>query len=520
MLEYKQKVGEAHCKRFGQFFTPPAVARFMVRWVGRSDGEEIFDPAFGLGAFHEQLSKSRQSGFSAMELDTDVLDYWSAASKQAGAFIVRGDYLQSWGLSHRNIVCNPPYMRFQKFLNRDAVFADFEEQLGIRLSGYTNTASAFLMKSVMELAEGGRLAYIMPLEFLNTGYGKIVKEFLLRDRHLAAIISLDCEKEVFPDVTTSVGIVLYDKSIQHEHVAFHSFKSILELEQFEDALPISEVDYSEIDSKEKWLPHFQTSEFIIDSDLTTTLQHYGRFSRGIATGANEFFSLTRSQIKSLGLCEDVDCVPCVTRSPQIKNAFFNGDDLDRLKSEDKPVFLFSVNTRCSQQAADYIKEGERNGYHERFLTKNRKPWFKTETRQSARLLLGVFSRGGYKVICNTSGALNLTCYHGFQPNLFGINYEDHLFLYLSSNSGRKVISLSARKYGNALDKFEPNDINSASVPLPEFFDLIPDERIQHAIEEYKSTLVVPQWLEAEFERIIIPPADQPIEASMGRASSW
>ena len=40
----------------------------------------------------------------------------------------------------------------------------------------------------------------MPLEFLNTGYGKLVKARLIDGGHLAAIISLDCERDVFPDV--------------------------------------------------------------------------------------------------------------------------------------------------------------------------------------------------------------------------------------------------------------------------------------------------------------------------------
>lgn len=105
----------------------------------------------------------------------------------------------SWGRKHTNIVCNPPYMRFQKFLNRDAVFSAFAKNAGLRLSGYTNTASAFLIKSLLELDGKGRLAYIMPLEFLNTGYGRAVKAKLLEGGHLAAIIKVDCEKQIFPD---------------------------------------------------------------------------------------------------------------------------------------------------------------------------------------------------------------------------------------------------------------------------------------------------------------------------------
>lgn len=501
---YTDHVGQAHRKKFGQFFTHPAVARFMVRWVSESGSSHIFDPAFGLGEFYIHTAEGDKSTFTAMEIDPAILGFWRESSENRGSFVTQGDYLHTWGQKHRNIVCNPPYMRFQKFLNRDAVSAEFQNHLGVRLSGYTNTASAFLLKSLSELESGGRLAYIMPLEFLNTGYGSLVKERLLAHKHLFGIISFDCEKHIFPDATTSVGIILFDSSREYETVKFYSFDNLDTLDKFTEATPVSEVDQSSIEPTEKWLPYFTKKTFDINGRNTTALKFYGRFSRGIATGANEFFALNRTKIAALNLQEERDCTPCIIRSSQIKGSFFELEDFKLLKSEDKPVFLFSVNDKHSVEAELYIKEGELKGYHKRFLTKNRNPWYKTETRESAPLLIGVFSRGGYKIIRNRSGALNLTCYHGFQPNLFGVNYLDHLFLYLSSKVGREVVSLVSRKYGDSLDKFEPNDINEALVPTPGLFDAISHQQIQEALTQFRKSNGIPLWLEVRFEEIRMP----------------
>ena len=71
-----------------------------------------------------------------------------------------------------------------------------------------------------------------------------------------------------------------------------------------------------------------------------------------------------------------------------------------LVRNDAPVLLFSASKKHSKRAADYIRSGEQRGYNTRFLTKNRNPWYKTERREPAPLLLGVFSRGGYKIIRN------------------------------------------------------------------------------------------------------------------------
>ena len=459
-------------KAFGQFFTPPKVADFMMRWVLDSTHPDIHEPGFGLGAFFHVAPSNARTRYTGSEIDWQILDHWLESSPDTRADVWEEDYLLSWGRRHGNIVCNPPYMRFQKFTNRDLVFEMFEHELGIRLSGYTNTASAFLLKSLSELKRNGRLAYVMPLEFLNTGYGTIVKESLIAGRHLAAMITLDCEKDVFPDAITSAGIILYDTSRKFSNVAFHSVQSIDSLQSTLEREPIARIPYEELDPASKWLPYFEQNPIIPNQCLTVPLNHYGRFTRGIATGANEFFVLRPSRARQLGLTAP-EISPTVTKSVQIQTPFFTDAGYDDLISRDEPVLLFTADSIHSDRANAYIRFGEKRGYHQRFLTKSRTPWHKTETRSPAPLLLGVFSRGGYKIIRNESNVLNLTCFHGFYPNLHGAQYLDRLFLYLNSDIGRQIVSLSARRYGDGLSKFEPNDLNTALVPAPEVLDAIP-----------------------------------------------
>ena len=179
--DYLDTVGENHRKAFGQFFTHPKVADFMVRWVADSKNRHAHDPGFGLGAFYKTALR-HDIRLTASEIDPRVLNYWRNANPNSEIDISREDYLLSWGKTFGNVVCNPPYMRFQKFKNRDLVFHRLEEELGIKLSGYTNSGFAFLVKSLSELEPSGRLAYIMPLEFLNTGYGPSSKSVSLTER--------------------------------------------------------------------------------------------------------------------------------------------------------------------------------------------------------------------------------------------------------------------------------------------------------------------------------------------------
>ena len=492
MSDYLRIVGEKHQKRFGQFFTPDAVAAFMVDWVLDSRADEVFDPAFGLGAFRTAIDDRADVQFTGCEVDATIVEFWERNTGERADFVAIEDYFLSWGGQYANIVCNPPYMRFQKFLNRDVVIREFKKNLGMKLSGYMNTASAFLLKSLSELSERGRLAYIMPLEFLNAGYGTLVKQKLVESGHLCSIISFDCEKDIFPDVTTSVGIILYDKAVYHIAVQFFRLQSIDELAAFESLQPIAEVPRSALDPQAKWLPHFQGTAFSVDHQKTTTLAHFGKFSRGIATGANAFFVLNSTSVAASRL-DTTECVPCIAKSSQIRTAVFKDEDF-----ADNPVFLLSVPGNPSKAAADYIRFGESEGYHKRFLTKNRTPWYKTEKRSPSPLLLGVFSRNGYKVVLNKTKALNLTCYHGFQPNLLGAAYIEHLFLYFSSQTGRQIVARSMRQYGRGLDKFEPNDLNDALVPTATFFDTIPKEKVAKAVRSLEENGELPEWMEAVF----------------------
>ena len=499
-LEYSKKVGEKHRKDYGQFFTHPIAAEFMVDWILRLQEKTLYDPAFGLGVFLSPVFHDPKIRFTASEIDSEILNFWTQRANGRKVEIVNEDYLLSWGKSCANIVCNPPYMRFQKFLNRDAVFRAFTENLNLRLSGYTNTASTFLLKSLSELDGSGRLAYIMPLEFLNTGYGTIVKRRLIEDGHLVSIISIDCERDVFPDVTTSVGIILYDATRHSSHVDFHVVTSIDSLKNVLERPPVNRVKLDCLDPESKWLSYFQPETFAVDVQKTVPLNYYGHFSRGIATGANEFFALKPSQVKKLGIFS-TEVLPCIMRSSQIQQPVFRDEDYKNLIKKDAPVLLFSPRGSHSKGAKVYIRHGEQEGYNTRFLTKNRNPWYKTEKRYPSPLLLGVFSRGGYKVIRNRSNALNLTCFHGFQPNALGERYIDQLFLYLASVSGQDIVLLSKRRYGDELDKFEPNDLNNALVPSPQVLDELSARKAEKAVCHAENTGKIPSWVDRSFERL-------------------
>ena len=471
--QYLKLVGIRHRKQFAQYFTPEAVASFMVNWVRKGNPRApLFDPAFGLGNFWECCPASTE--FHGQDIDSNVLDFYRKHSTRFPASLRQQDYLLSSNPGKYHVVCNPPYLKFQHFEQKEAFLEHFKNKYGINLSGYINIASAFLAKSICELEPGFRLAYIMPSEFLNAGYGRQVKELLIQKHHLAYIIQLECEQEAFSDAITSLCILLYDTSRQYDRVTFHSIDSLKELGDILFKPALRSIPVHELLPSHKWGKYLQKTDNTLELSLKnlTYLSNYGHFTRGIATGANEFFVLRASQISQLSLSSSDYCC-CISKSAQISKAIFTQDDFDNLTSQDAPVFLFNAGPKPSPAAKQYIRYGESVGYQNGYITRNRTPWYKMENRAPAPIMLNVFSRNGYKVVRNLTSVQSLTNYHCFYPNLFGMQRIETLFLYLLSEVGHRILSSSMRKYGNQLDKFEPNDLNQAYVPSEDFLDSIP-----------------------------------------------
>lgn len=478
VARYHSVVDLDHRRRHGQFFTPPPVARFMCRWLLKKGAREIFDPAFGLGAFYLAARElNPKIRFRAVEKDAKVLAHFREDHPNLDDTIVlsNADYFSVWGIKYSAIVCNPPYMRFQHFTDRHRVIPEIEKHLGQRLSGYSNIASAFLLKSLHELAPGGRLAYLMPLEFLNTGYGETIKQALLDKGRLKALLRIEPEGEVFPDAITSVGIILVSDDGIHEPVKFCTVQTLDQLERSLSDLPCRSVLTEELRPADKWLRYFE-EPCALDRGALQPLSMYGSFSRGIATGANEYFLLSRSDAAKWELPTSI-LHPCISRSSQIKQVLITDDDIERLIEEDERVLLADLSSSQEEAVKKYIEFGERQRFDKRYLTRMRKPWFKLERRQPAPILFGVFSRNGFKVIRNKSRAVSLTCFHCFYPNFFGARFVDHLFLYFCSSVGQRIVAREVRKYGDKLNKFEPHDLNNALVPSPEWFARIPENVI-------------------------------------------
>lgn len=454
------EMGREHRKALGQFFTPLPVAKVMAKWVLGGNPPIVIDPAFGMGVFAEAVGEhSLGKPFIGFEVDDLIVEQYRRSGGRA--ILHQADYTAVWSKeSYPAIIANPPFMRLSRFRERREAMELFEKRTGIRLPGSINVASVFLMKSLYELAQGGRLAYIVPHEFMGTRYGQVVKQWLL-EHGLRRVVVLRDEAAVFADAITSVCVLFVEKSEkQNCEVDFCEADS---LEAF------AEEGYTRVvkvrpKPQENWLRylgdgHEQPEDYV-------PLQLYGEFQRGIATGDNGFFTLTAEQVKAMGLSDAVE--PCITRACQVRESVFTEASFASLASKGERCFLLqAVGREDIPEVAEYLSRGAENGTRHRYLVKRRGTWYDLDKRPSPSIFLSVFTKQDFKVVLNQTGCRSLSCYHGFYPNELGQAHLLRLFLFLVSPLGQAVFQRSRRDYGRALQKIEPGDTRHLPVPPPE-----------------------------------------------------
>lgn len=472
--KYTKKVDIAHRKKYAQFFTPPAVADLMTDWIlGNKSAKTLLEPAFGLGIF-SRFFIAKKTDLAITGFDIDPLIFQEANQSfqnQENINLKLADYLYNdWGNKYDGIICNPPYFKFHDYENKEAL-TEIRSKLDINLNGFTNIYSLFLLKSIYQLDKNGRAAYIIPSEFLNSDYGKFVKDYLIKSKTLKHILIFDFKENVFDDALTTSAILLLSKEKNNHTVNFISIKSEIDFLNIKNSMKKSSfinqgktITYEQIDSQIKWRSYYQP-QLSLKYQPLIPFNKVAKVVRGIATGCNEYFVFNQEKANNFKISAD-NLLPCITRSKDVKTPFFSKKDYEQLKENNANAFLFNAGKNPEQETVlKYIKIGESQGVHHKFLTSRRKPWFILENRPPAPIWVSVFNRNKVRFIRNEAAIHNLTTFHCvyLKLNLFQNINIDLLFAYLQTNLAAEIFSDNRREYGNGLKKFEPNDLNNGKI---------------------------------------------------------
>jgi adenine-specific DNA-methyltransferase len=370
----------------------------------------------------------------------------------------------------QGIIANPPYVKSQRMALSEAEWQYFDELFGTKLGRQTNLYALFLLKIWEDLAPRGRAAVIVPAEFLNANFGRVIKERLqaMKPRGLAVFPS---DVNLFQNTLTT-SVVLFLEKGPAPAPAFRGkcVRSAVDLADFvtsmEKRLPVQsdELDLASFNPEDKWLNRLFASNDAqeISRPVLARIGDYFKCSRGIATGANEYFCLSASEIREHDLSpKDFD--RCVTKAADLSGWFVDTKDFLSLVKAGKRCYL--LNPSSIHPAMEiYLAKGEAAGVHQRHLPSKRPVWYLPERRKQPAILVPVFSRGQPRFILNSAGVSSLTCFHGLYARPGSEHLVPLVWVYLNSSQGMEAFGGVNRFYGNGLNKLEPKDVEQMACP--------------------------------------------------------
>lgn len=475
--------------KLGQFSTPPQLTTDILYQTKQLlDIEQpirFLDPAFGTGAFYSALLQAlpltqivKAQGF---EIDPnyglEAIRLWEKTPLE----LEIADFTQVVPPTHNQyranlLICNPPYVRHHHIDSNEKIRLKqlCEEIVGLKLNGLSGLYCYFLFLSHAWLADDAIGVWLIPSEFMDVNYGKIIKDYFLRHVTLLHIHRYDPTNVQFKDALISSAIIWFRKTPPppHHSVKF-TFGNSLITPRISKVIPIDDLN-----------PEAKWSHFFTQIQKKTIRKHAIKLSdlftikRGLATGANKFFILDTAQINEYQL--PMDFLRPILPSPryvQTNEIIGNESGIPQI---DRQLFLLD----CDLPEEDiklrffslweYLKIGKQSQIHERYLCRSRTPWYSQEKRPPPPLLCTYMGRNNnknvpFRFIYNQSLATATNVYLLLYPKPIlenTIQESPKLIRFvwecLNSISIDDLIA-EGRVYGGGLYKIEPKELGNVLI---------------------------------------------------------
>jgi len=467
----------------GQFWTPDWVAEAMAAYVLSAGSDSLFDPAVGEGAFFRAgktiaAEMGREVSLFGTEIDPDVLGRACTAGlteHDLAHVEIRDFVLNPPDGPYRAILANPPYIRHHRLSAPVKAFARdlAAATIGAPLDGRAGLHVYFLLRGLRLLDDDGRLAFIMPADTCEGVFARTLWSWITKNYRLDAVITFEPQASPFPRVDTNPLIFLIQKARPGEQLLWAR---------------VTKAETSELKAwtASRFTRHPGTAVSVYKRTLSEALAtglsrppsenkpgapilgDYAQVLRGIATGANEFFFLTRGGAKSLHIPGEF-LVPAVGRTRDIEGNEISRDALKALDTAGRPTLLLSLDGRpvdaFPAPIRAYLKHGEERGLPAKALIAQRRPWYRMETRRVPPFLFAYLGRRNARFIRNSAGVRPLTGFLCVYPRSQEPVFMENLWKVLSHPETLANLSLVGKSYGSGAVKVEPRALER--LPLPE-----------------------------------------------------
>lgn len=507
-------------KARGAFFTPDAMARFLVTWGVHRGDESILEPSCGdavflreaglhLAALRGTVPELRQ--LVGVDLHEESVRIGEIALAEAGlsASLSAGDFFDYHHEPVDVVLGNPPYVRYQDFSGPDRLAAVKAAMAsGVRLSALASSWAHFTVHAASFLRPEGRMGLVLPAELLSANYAAPVRQFLL-DRFTDVSLVLFTER-VFPGVQEEVVLLMasgYDPSgTGADHFEIRQVDTLADLNTLA-SLDIPR--WTPPQRSSKWTAAIGQSEAytrLVSGETVTELGQWGRIALGAVTGRNTYFAISDAVRREwkLPVRELIRLSP--PGSTHLRALTLTEGDVTALAKAGRATWLLAPGETPSAASRRYIKHGEAAEVDQAYKCRIRTPWWRVPVQQPADALITCMNADTAAICANPTGVVHLNSVHGLYLN------DDHqdipveaLALAACSTITRLGAEMVGRSYGGGLLKLEPREAAVLPVPTPAVVRAHLDELLA-AVPRCRELLSTGQrsTVQNEVDRILAP----------------
>jgi hypothetical protein len=456
-------------RKKGQFWTPPWLAETMAAWVTENSPATLFDPAVGPGTFFAAArSIGFRGDFTGFELHPDAFNEREANCLTMADFkaVKHADFIHTpISQKYPAIVSNPPYIRHHRLSlpDKEKLRTLAKLCLGFPLDGRVGLHLYFLLKSLDLLTRNGRLAFLLPADVCEGVSSSQVWARICERFRLDAVLTFSEDAAPFPQVDTNAMVFFISNQPPKESFTW------LRVEQRDSAGILSALRRNGAPQRRDLSEALETglSRPLKPRSDGFTLSSFARVVRGIATGANEFFFLTRKQIAELRLDES-HFVRAIGRTRDCREAVLTDDTLGHLDLIGRPTWLLKLGAErkelLPQPLCDYLATGEKMGFPSRALIATRRPWYKMEHRAPPPLLFAYLGRRDCRFVLNRARVLPLTGFLCVYPFDEAPDHVEKLWRAINHPDTVANLHFAAKSYGSGALKAEPRQLDQLLIP--------------------------------------------------------
>ncbi len=450
----------------GATYTPAAIVASMVGWAASEPAPgRVVDPGAGSGRFAVAAGR-RFDGASIVAVERDPVAaiacraHLALAGLSGRARVVVDDYRRADLGAHEGrtlYLGNPPYVRHHQ------IDAGWKEWLtltahahGLEASQLAGLHVHFFLATAARARAGDGGAFITSSEWLDTNYGRLVRELLLGPLGGEAVHVLEPTAAPFEDAAVTAAITCFRVGrAPGAAIRMRRLGNVAALGALDGG---REVAAAALREAPRWSPLTRRARAVPAGHVQ--LGELCRVHRGAVTGRNSTWVVRAGEVD---LPESV-LFASVTRAREIFEAGPTLSATDHLRRViDLPQDLDVFEGAEKRLVTRFLRDAKRAGAHDGYIARARRAWWSVGLKPPAPILATYMARRPPAFVMNAAGARHINIAHGLYPRT---ELPAEVLTRLVMGLRRSVSVDDGRTYAGGLTKFEPREMERLLVPDP------------------------------------------------------